>query len=118
MRLKIDENLHDEVAELLRREGHDVETVHSEGLRGSEDAVLAQHCLAENRALITLDFDFADIRAFPPATSAGIIVLRVPNQSRQRVLSVLTRALDVFRSETIAGRLWIVSDSSVRIRSG
>ena len=39
MRFKIDENLHDDVAALLVREGHDAETVHTEGSRGSVDPV-------------------------------------------------------------------------------
>lgn len=116
MRLKVDENLHDEVAELLRQAGHDAETVHAEGLRGSNDAALAQHCQAEQRAILTLDLDFADIRAFPPASSAGLIVVRVHDQSRSRIRDVISRALDVFRTETIEGRLWIVSESGVRIR--
>jgi hypothetical protein len=34
MRLKVDENLHDDVAVLMTAKGHDVHTVHSEGLRG------------------------------------------------------------------------------------
>jgi predicted nuclease of predicted toxin-antitoxin system len=67
MRFKIDENLHDDVADLLIKAGHDAKTVHDEGLRGCDDTLLAQHCIAEARVIVTLDLDFADIRAFPPA---------------------------------------------------
>jgi predicted nuclease of predicted toxin-antitoxin system len=116
MRFKIDENLHDEVAALFAGEGHDAETVHTEGLRGSDDLNIAQHCQSEDRAIVTLDLDFADLRAFPPAGTPGIIVLRVRNQSRQHVLNVLSHALEVLKREPLAGRLWIVSESSVRIR--
>ena len=56
MRFKIDENLHDDVAALLTGAGHDAQTVHTEGLRGCDDATLAAHCLAEGRAIVTLDF--------------------------------------------------------------
>jgi len=116
MRFKIDENLHDDVATLLVDHGHDAETVRAEGLRGCEDPILAGRCRAENRAILTADLDFADVRAFPPADYAGILVLRVSNQSRRHVMNVMLRVLELFERETIAGRLWIISDGDVRIR--
>lgn len=116
MRFKIDENLHHEVAEYLRQEGHDAETVHAEGLRGADDAVRADHCRREDRAIVTLDLDFADIRMFPPAANSGIIVLRISNQSRGHVLNVMMRVLHLLKTEPVVGRLWIVSDAGARIR--
>ncbi|HEY5312987.1 MAG TPA: DUF5615 family PIN-like protein [Pirellulales bacterium] len=118
MRFKIDENLHDDVAALFTSQGHDAHTVHVEGLRGCDDAVLAEHCRAENRAIVTLDLDFADIRIFPPADHAGLIVLRVVDQSRPHLLSVVRRTLDLLTREPVVGRLWIVSAAGVRIRGG
>jgi predicted nuclease of predicted toxin-antitoxin system len=118
MRFKIDENLHDDVAALLAGHGYDVHTVHTEGLRGCDDMALAQQCRVEGRAILTLDLDFADIRRFPPADYAGLIVLRVGDQSRRHVLNVVTRILDLLKSEPLAGRLWIGSDADVRIRDG
>jgi predicted nuclease of predicted toxin-antitoxin system len=116
MRFKIDENLHDDVATLLTSEGHDAQTVHAEGLRGVVDPDLAQHCSQEGRALITLDLDFADIRAFPPSQSSGIIVLRVHDQSRGHVLHVMARVIEVLKRESVTGRLWIVTEAGIRIR--
>ncbi len=126
MRFKIDENLHDDVAALLVSEGHDAETVYSEGLRGCVDPVLGQHCANEGRAIVTLDLDFADIRAFPPATTPEIIVLRVHDQSRPTVLRVMAQVIELLRTEAVAGRLWIVvagrlwivTDAGIRIRGG
>jgi predicted nuclease of predicted toxin-antitoxin system len=118
MQFKIDENLHDEVAALLASAGHDAHTVHVEGLTGGNDSALAAHCRNENRVLVTLDRDFADIRAYPPADHTGLIVLRVGNQSRRHVLNVTTRVLDLLKREPVAGRLWIVSEAGVRIRGG
>jgi predicted nuclease of predicted toxin-antitoxin system len=103
MRFKIDENLHDDVAALFVTAGHDVHTVYDEGLRGSPDNAIAERCRNEDRVLVTLDLDFADIRTYPPANHPGMIVLRVGNQSRPHILRV-------------AGRLWIVSEAGVRIR--
>jgi predicted nuclease of predicted toxin-antitoxin system len=117
MRFKIDENLHDDVAALLVSKGHDAETVHAEGLRGTVDPDLAKHCASEGRALVTLDLDFADIRAFPPAATPGIVVLRVHDQSRPHVLRVMDHVIDLLKRENVTGRLWIVTDAGVRIRA-
>lgn len=66
MRFKVDENLPVDVAEVLRKNGHDAATVNDEALSGAPDPDLAALIKRENRALITLDLGFADIRAFPP----------------------------------------------------
>lgn len=116
MRFKVDENLHDDVATLLTSHGHDAHTVHGEGLRGTDDTVLAQRCSTEQRALITLDLDFSDIRAYPPSDYFGLIVLRVREQSRQHVLEIITRAIPLLTQVPLSGRLWILSESGARIR--
>lgn len=116
MRFKIDENLHSDVAELFAQSGYDVHTVVAEGLRGSDDMVVAQHCLKERRAIVTLDLDFADMRAFPPSLYAGLIVLRLGRQSRSNVMSIAARIIELLKHEPLAGRLWIVSDTDVRVR--
>jgi predicted nuclease of predicted toxin-antitoxin system len=116
MLFKVDENLHDEIAELLRTRGHDSHTVHDEGLTGHSDITIAERCQNENRVLITLDLDFADIRAYPPHTHPGMIVLRVGNQSRHHVLGVVQSAVELLTRNNIDGQLWIVSETGVRIR--
>ena len=65
-----------------------------------------------------LDTDFADIRAYPPASNKGIVVVRVRNQSRPIVLRVMTRVLDLLDQEQLTGQLWIASDADIRIRRG
>lgn len=116
MRLKIDEILHDDVAAFLAAAGHDVHTVHDEGMRGAVDRDIAQRCCDEDRALITLDLDFADIRAYPPKNFAGLLVLRVGNQSLPHILNVMASVLKLLEREPLSGRLWIVTESGVRIR--
>lgn len=116
MRFKIDENLHSDAADFLSARGHPSETVESEGLRGCDDHSLALHCRQEDRAIITLDLDFADIRSYPPAGTPGIIVLRLRDQSKQSVLKVLQRVDELLAQQPLTGRLWIVSDFDVRIR--
>lgn len=47
MLFKVDENLHEEVADLLRQHGHDAVTVYDQQLQGKVDDNLAAVCCQE-----------------------------------------------------------------------
>jgi predicted nuclease of predicted toxin-antitoxin system len=96
--------------------GHEAATVQEEGLAGASDGKIYQVCQTEKRILVTLDLDFSDIRAYPPRESCGIIVLRLPRQDKERVLSVARQFLPLLAAEPITQRLWIVELERVRIR--
>jgi predicted nuclease of predicted toxin-antitoxin system len=81
MRFKTDENVPLEAVDLLRAAGHDAFSVFDQSLAGQPDDRIASVCQQEDRVLITLDTDFADIRTYPPAHYPGIIVLRLASQS-------------------------------------
>jgi predicted nuclease of predicted toxin-antitoxin system len=118
MRLKVDENLPSEFAELLRKAGHDVATVREERLGGADDARVATACRDEGRGLITLDVGFSNIRRYPLGASPGIVVLRLEQQDKPHTLSVAGRLVSLLGREELAGRLWIVDERRVRIRRG
>jgi predicted nuclease of predicted toxin-antitoxin system len=115
MKFKVDENLPSQASEILRRD-HDVATVREQGLGGASDADVFRVCANEERALITLDVDFADMRTYPPEPMAGIIVLRLGRQDKQTVVQVITRVAVLLQSEPLKGLLWIVEEDKVRIR--
>ena len=117
MNFKIDENLPLEVAQMLQQAGHDAVTVHDQNLIGTSDLKLASICQLEKRAVVTLDTDFADIRAYPPAQFAGLVVLRLKQQDKFYVLPVISRFIKALSAETLEGRLWIVDENKIRIRS-
>ena len=116
-RFKVDENLPVEVAELLFDDGHDATTVYEQQLSGQSDAVVLERCKLEDRALVTLDMGFADVRTYEPIQYGGIVVLRLAKQDKSRALRTIRRALPAFRQETIVGKLWIVDESRIRVRS-
>jgi len=116
MRFKIDENLPVEVAELLRQAHYDVVTVFDQQLEGCADSDIAIICQREQRCLITLDTDFADIRSYPPEQFSGLIVLRLHQQDKPYVLNIIPKVITLLASETVAQRLWIVEEGRVRIR--
>ncbi|HEV8325527.1 MAG TPA: DUF5615 family PIN-like protein [Myxococcota bacterium] len=113
MRFNVDENLPVEVQAVLVDAGHDAVTVLDQGLGGRVDAAVAEVCRAEDRALITLDTDFGDIRTYAPADYARIVVLRPQKQDRDRVVDL---ARQVLEQEPLKGQLWVVEDARVRIR--
>jgi predicted nuclease of predicted toxin-antitoxin system len=116
MRAKLDENLPVEAVNLFEEHGWECHTVADEELVGAADSNIADACRNERRVLITLDLDFADIRAYPPAEHLGIVVLRLPVPSRGAVLDLLSRALPVLRDHWQEHLLWIVEPSRVRVR--
>ena len=116
MRFKIDENLPAEFVEMLRAATHDARSVLDEGLGGVADDRVAQVCRAEDRAIVTLDLDFADIRVYPPHEQAGLIVLRVDDQRKRHLLAVFEQVVEMLDTEVLTGRLWVVDERGVRIR--
>jgi predicted nuclease of predicted toxin-antitoxin system len=118
MLFKIDENLHEEVAELLRQNGHDAVSVYDQQMRGSKDEDLASACRREGRVIVTQDRDFSNIVAFPPEDYAGIIVFRLHDPSRPSLLAAMRRLLPMLATDSLAGCLWTVDDVGVRIRPG
>ena len=116
MRFKVDEDLPADVATLLGSGGHQAETVHQEGMTGWADPEIGRHCQTEQRALVTLDVGFANVRAYPPEQYHGLLVLRLRRQDKPHVLSVMRSVLPLLRTEPLQGRLWIVEEWRVRIR--
>lgn len=118
MRFLVDASLPRSAAPVLRELGHEAIDVRDIGLRGASDEVIASHASREAVALITRDFDFADIRNYPPADYAGIVVLDLPNHA---TAAQVVKALDTFVRtkewlELLNGRPAIVEPSRVRFR--
>ena len=115
-RFKVDENLPAGVALILNQAGQDALSAIDQQLAGCADATLAAICRQEARAIITLDLDSSDIRAYPPGDYSGIIVLRLSRLDKHHLLAALQRFLPLLDREPLAGRLWIVDETTVRIR--
>lgn len=118
LRFKVDENLPVEIATLLQQAGHNALTVMDQRLAGESDTNVAQICKAEDRILVTLDTDFTNIRMYPPQAYPGIMVLRLRQQDKLNILTVMSRLLPVLTGELLRNQLWIVNESRIRIRSG
>jgi predicted nuclease of predicted toxin-antitoxin system len=116
LKFKIDENLPQEVCALLQEASYDALSVLDQALGGADDPQVFQVCQKEQRVLVTLDVDFANIQAYPPQSTAGIIVLRLTRQDKPYVLNMIQNLLPILEQETPARTLWIVEEERIRIR--
>ena len=116
MKLKLDENLPAQLADSLRSQGHDVDTVLDENLQGHADPEIWQAAQTERRFLITQDLDFSDVRRYQPGTHAGLLLVRLQEPGR---LALTRKVASLFAHEDV--ETWqrcfvVVSDHKLRIR--
>lgn len=116
MKIKLDENLPDEVVELLRSAQHDVHTVRDESLVGAEDDVVFQAACREQRLLMTQDLDFSDVRRFRPGTHPGIVLIRIQQPSRSRLVARIRETLRHHSIESWAGCFVVLGEIKIRIQ--
>jgi predicted nuclease of predicted toxin-antitoxin system len=119
VRFLIDADLPYSLEPLIVAHGHDALHVRDVGLGGASDATIADFARTERYAILTGDFDFADIRHYPPADYFGIAVLVLTPRMVSSDIHALVRSFLERRDvvDTLAGKLAIVEMGRVRIRS-
>ncbi|MBV9491495.1 MAG: DUF5615 family PIN-like protein [Verrucomicrobia bacterium] len=83
---------------------------------GRKDQEIWSRCQTEGRLLITQDLDFSDVRQFQPGTHAGIVLVRLQQPGRVRLVSVLSWIFQSHDVEGWKGCFVIVSDTKIRVR--
>jgi predicted nuclease of predicted toxin-antitoxin system len=116
VKLKLDENLPRRAVQVLRQAGHEVDTVLEEGLRGAGDRQVLAAATDVGRLLITLDRGLGDVRAYPPGSHAGVLVLRPADQSAPSVAALLSRLLASEDLDALAGTIAVAQPGLLRIR--
>lgn len=116
MKLKLDENLPAEAPELLAAKGHGVHTVREESLTGATDSAVFAAATRESRMLVTQDLDFSDVRKYQPGSHPGIVLLRLREPSRRRIVERLRQVLEVQSIDDWAGSFVVVSDRKLRVK--
>jgi len=119
MKIKLDENLPHRLATLLKKFGHDVHTLHEEGLTGHADAEVWEAAQKESRFLITQDLDFSDSRKFAPGSHHGILLLRLRSPSRRNLIELIEEMFQKDNVSEWAGCFVVATERKIRVlRSG
>ncbi|MBI5183925.1 MAG: DUF5615 family PIN-like protein [Nitrospinae bacterium] len=118
MQFLIDEDLPRSTGDLLRRYGHEAFDMRDIGLRGAKDSQIATYAQSKGLCLVTGDFDFSDIRNYPPPQYAGLIVLSI---HREATAIFILNLLESFVNQEklvseMPGKLAIVEPGRIRIR--
>lgn len=113
--VKLDENVPDSVGAILAQGGHDVALARDEELAGVEDDRLPTVASEEGRTLISLDRDFTNILRHSPVPTAGIVVIRLKDQTLPRIRQAATTLRDLLHQHAGRGQLWILDESRLRV---
>ena len=118
MHFLVDANLPRSVARRIRALGHSVTDVRDIGLGQADDKAIAALARRDTMCLLTRDFDFADVRNYPPAEYAGIAVVNFPSDTSAGVIVTMIEAAlrDPEVLASLPGRLAIIEPGRVRLR--
>ena len=103
---------------MLKQLGHEATDVRDAGMRDAPDDIIAAYARDNHLVLIARDFDFADIRNYPPDDYAGIVVLQLHDDA---TAPQVVKLLETFAQREawlgqVSGRLAIVEVGRVRFR--
>lgn len=116
MKLKLDENLSRHLKPVLIELGHDVLTAADENLLSHPDTEIAQAAKEEQRMLLTLDIEFADLRKYPPGSHPGVILFRPLSLSPLSVNAFITDFVRRTDLDKLAACVAVVDPVHVRLR--
>lgn len=116
MRVKLDENVPASALMPLSGAGVDVGTVADEGLVGADDPAVLAAASREGRVVATMDRGFGDVRAYPPGSHGGIVVLRIDRQTPRRVDEAVRQLVATVELAALAGCVSVWRDGELRVR--
>lgn len=83
---------------------------------GWKDPRLWRAVQEEGRFPITADKGFGDIRAFPPGSHAGVLLLRPDEDGIRPVIELLQGVLGHVRLQELRGGITVVTNRGIRSR--
>lgn len=115
MRFLVDANLPTNVSERLRAGGHDVLDVRRSVPPLRDEQIYAQ-ARAEQRVILTRDLDFGNLLRYPPAGTAGIVVLRVSEMTAAEIVELVGEFVRAHHERELVDTLVILEPFRVRFR--
>jgi predicted nuclease of predicted toxin-antitoxin system len=114
VRFLLDESADARLISDLRRRGHDVTRVATEHPAGLSDADVLALAYAERRIVLTADRDFGDLVFRQQLPHAGVVLLRLEDESLDTKRSRLEHVLDTFADRL--DQFVVVTALTIRIR--
>jgi predicted nuclease of predicted toxin-antitoxin system len=115
LKIKLDENLPVVLALHLQDLGHDVHTVHEEGLEGQDDGEIWKAAQGEERFLITQDLDFSDARRYAPGTHGGLLLVRLRDPGRLALAEAVRQIFSAGLADSWSGCFVVLTDRKIRV---
>jgi predicted nuclease of predicted toxin-antitoxin system len=115
VQVKVDEDLPGDIASLCQAAGYDASTVYFQGHSGLPDEQLWPKVQQENRMLLTADRGFANAREYPPGSHAGVVLFRLPRESRAGYIWLAEFLLAQLQLDAIVGAIVVVSPNTIRV---
>jgi predicted nuclease of predicted toxin-antitoxin system len=114
MRFLVDESTGAAVAELLRDEGHEVLAV-AHAMPQAEDAEILDKACADRYIVVTNDKDFGELVYRSGHPHAGIVLLRLRDESAANRVAVRKSVLEHHAAD-LDGNFVVATDTQVRVR--
>jgi len=115
MKILVDENIAWRVVDVLRKNGHDVLSIHEEGLSGSSDEIILKIAIKQQRIILTHDKDFGGLLHDLSQPLCGVVLIRLKNQRPDNVIENLLPFLAKVKIAQIQNRLVVLQEGRVRI---
>jgi predicted nuclease of predicted toxin-antitoxin system len=100
----------------LREQGHDVVHLRDQGLQKLPDEEIVIKAQQEERIILTVDLDFAQILAITRFSLPSVVLFRLGNENYDRINDCLTFLMENCVEDLMLGLMVLVNSKNLRIR--